>query len=110
MHIGIDFLASFEKVRKIELICLHARYVCSCVYLFDLVLSPPPCQVSEADSKRDVRDAISLRCLPLSLFLKTQVVEEAKALSKKAKQSLQISSSPPVVLKISENGSSSKSL
>ena len=50
MHIGIDFLASFEKVRKIELICLHARYVCSCVYLFDLVLSPPPCQVSEADS------------------------------------------------------------
>ena len=107
MHIGIDFLASFEKVRKIELICLHARYVCSCVYLFDLVLSPPPCQVSEADSKRDVRDAISLRCLPLSL---SQVVEEAKALSKKAKQSLQISSSPPVLLKISENGSSSKSL
>ena len=46
----------------------------------------------------------------LSLFLKTQVVEEAKALSKKAKQSLQISSSPPVLLKISENGSSSKSL
>ena len=46
----------------------------------------------------------------LPLFLKTQVVEEAKALSKKAKQSLQISSSPPVLLKISENGSSSKSL
>ena len=42
----------------------------------------------------------------LPLFLKTQVVEEAKALSKKAKQSLQISPRlAPVLLKISENGS-----